>query len=112
MEDNAILSEDDFSDDDSFFDSDDKNKFECMDNDVFLQNICKRHIKFEPFKSTTKNGLTGGKQCSEGLIFSEFIMCGPCLPYFEKLIDDGETAMPHFNFDQKDNPATATEDIF
>ena len=43
LEDDAILSEDDFSDDDSFFDSDDKNIFECMDDDVFLQNICERH---------------------------------------------------------------------
>ena len=33
------------------------------------------------------------------------------MPYFGKLIDVGETAMPHFNFAQKGYPAPATEDI-
>ena len=112
VEDDANLSEDDFSDDDSFFDSDDENKFECMDDDVFLQNICERHDSSESFELTTKNGLTVGKQCSKGLLASEYITSGPCMPYFGKWIDVGETAMPHFNFAQKGSPDTATEVIF
>ena len=112
VEDDANLSEDDFSDDDSFFDSDDENKFECMDDDVVFQNICERHINSKSLELTTKNGLTVGKQCSKGLIASEYITSGPCMPYFDKWIDVGETAMPHFNFAQKGSPDTATEVIF
>ena len=40
LEFDATLSNDDFSDDDSFFDSDDEDKFECMDDDVFLLKYC------------------------------------------------------------------------
>ena len=110
LDDYAILSEHDFSDEDSF-DSDDENKFECIDVDVLNQNICERHINSESFDSTAKNGLTVGKQSSKCFIASEYITPGPCMPYFGKLIDVGETSMPHFNFAQKGNPATATEDI-
>ena len=112
VEDDANLSEDDFSDDDSFFDSDDENKFECMDDDVVFQNICERHINSISLELTTKNGLTVGKQCSKGLIASEYITSGPCMPYFGKWIDVGETAMPHFSVAQKGELATAAENIF
>ena len=79
---------------------------------MFIQNICERNINSESFESTTKNGLTNGKQCSKGLIASEYITSRPCMPYFGKWIDVGETAMPHFNFAHEANPATATEEIF
>ena len=101
VEDDANLNEDDLSDDDSFFDSDDENKFECMDDDVAFENICERHINSESFELTTKNGLRVGKQCPKGLIASEYITSGPFIPYFGKWIDVGETAMPHFNFVKK-----------
>ena len=112
VEDDGNLSEDDFSDDDSFFDSDDENKFECMDDDVVFQNICERHINSKSLELTTKNGLTVGKQCSKGLIASEYITSGPCMPYFGKWIDVGETAMPHFSVAQKGELATVAENIF
>ena len=70
LEDDAILNDDDFfSDDDSFFDSADENKFECMDDDVLIPNICERHITSESFESTTKNGSTFGKQCSNEWLY-------------------------------------------
>ena len=78
LEGDANIGEDDLSDVYSFFDSDDENKFECMDNDVFLQNICERHINSESIDLTTKNGLTVGKQCSKGLRASDYITSGPC----------------------------------
>ena len=112
VEDDANLNEDDLSDDDSFFDSDDENKFECMDDDVAFQNICERHMNSESFQLTTKNGLTVGKQCSKGLIASEYITSGRCMPYFGKWIDVGETAMSLFSFAQNGSPDTATEVIF
>ena len=112
VEDDANLSEDDFSDDDSFFDSDDENKFECMDDDVVFENIFERHINSKSLELTTKNGLKVGKQCSKGLIASEYVTSGPCMPYFGKWIDVGETAMPHFSVAQKGELATAAENIF
>ena len=111
VEDDANLSEDDFSDDDSFFDSDDENKFECMDDDVVFQNIFERHINSKSLELTTKNGLKVGKQCSKGLIASEYVTSGPCMPYFGKWIDVGETAMPRFSVAQKSELAIAAENI-
>ena len=111
LEDHATLSDDDFSDDDSFFDSDDEDRFECMDNDVFLLSFCERQSN--SFASTPKNELRVGKKCSKSLIPHDQIISGLCMPwYFGKWIDAGETAMPHFNFANRDDLATAAENIF
>ena len=42
LKDDLIFSVDDISDDNSFFDSDDENKFDCMDDDVSLPNVPER----------------------------------------------------------------------
>ena len=109
MEDDATLSGDDFSDDDSFIDSDDEDKFECMDDDVFLLNSCGQQSKSKSFASTPKSELTVGKACSKSYsIPHEQIISGPCMPYFGKWIDVRETAMPHFSVARKgDLAATA-----
>ena len=49
---------------------------------------------------------------SKGLIKSEYITTGPCMPYFGKWIDVGETALPHLSVAQKGALAIAAEDIF
>ena len=112
LEFDATLSDDDFSDDDSFFDSDNEDKFECTDDDVFLLKFWERQYNSKSFASTPKNELRAGKTCSKSSIPHEKIMSGPCMPYFGKWIDTGETAMPHFDFAHKDDLATATENIF
>ena len=43
LEDDTTFSDDVFSDDDSCFDSGDKNKFYCMDDDVLLPDIRELH---------------------------------------------------------------------
>ena len=84
LEDIAIFSNNNFSDDDSFFDSDNENKFECMDDDVFLSNIRERHINSDSFEPTTKNKMKVGKHRFNGLITYEYIASGPCMPYYSK----------------------------
>ena len=102
LEDDATFTHDDFSDDDSFFESDDEDKFYCMDDDVFLPNIRGRHSNSDSFVSTPGNELTVGKRCSKSLITLEEITSGPGVPWqFGKWIDIGKTAMPHFKFAQK-----------
>ena len=113
LEDEAIFIHDDFSDDDSFFESDDEDKFYCMDDDVFLPNIRGRHSSSDSFVSIPGNELTFGKRCSKSLITLEEITSGPGVPWhFGKWIDVGETAMPHFNFAQKNNLTTTAEYMF
>ena len=112
LEDDATFIHDDFSDDDSFFESDDEDKFYCMDDDVFLPNIRGRHSSSDFFVSTPGNELRVGKTCSKCLIRHEQITSGPCMPYFGKWIHVGETAMPHFSVAQKTDLATAAENIF
>ena len=112
LEFDATLSDDDCSDDDSFFDSDDEDKFECMDDDVFLLKFWERQSNSNSFASIPNNELRVGKTCSKSLIPHEQIMSGPCMLYFGKWIDAGETAMPHFNFAHRDDLATAEENIF
>ena len=112
LEDDATFIHDDFSDEDSFFESDDEDKFYCMDNDVFLPNIRGRHSSSDSFVSTPGNELTVGKRCSSSLITLEEITSGPGVPWhFGKWIDVGETAMPHFSVAQKGELATAAENI-
>ena len=91
LEFDATSSDDDFSDDDSFFDSDDEDKFECMDDDVFLLDFCERKSKFNCFALTPKNDLTVEKKCSKTLIPHEQIISGPCMPYFGKWINVGNS---------------------
>ena len=111
--DDATFIHDDFSDDDSFFESDDEDKFYCMDDDVFLPNIRGRHSSSHSLASTPGNELTVGKRCSKSLITLEEISSGPGVPWhFGKWIDVGETAMPHFSVAQKGELATAAENIF
>ena len=97
LKDDATLSDDDFSYDASFFSSEDENKFDCMNDDVFLPNI---------------RDLTVEKPCSTGLVTCECVTTGPCMPYLGKWIDVGETAMSHFSVAQNSDLATATENIF
>ena len=112
LEDDAIFIHDDFSDEDSFFESDDEDKFYCMDNDVFLPNIRGRHSSSDSFVSTPGNELTVGKRCSSSLITLEEITSGPGVPWhFGKWIDVGETAMPRFSVAQKGELAIAAENI-
>ena len=112
LEDDATFIHDDFSDEDSFFESDDEDKFYCMDNDVFLPNIRGRHSSSDSFVSTPGNELTVGKRCSSRLITLEEITSGPGVPWhFGKWIDVGETAMPHFSVAQKGELAIAAENI-
>ena len=80
LEDYAIFSDDDFSDDDSFFDSYDEIQFDFMDDDRSLQNIRERHSNSESLESTTKNEFTVGKPRSKGCIACEFITSCPCIP--------------------------------
>ena len=111
--DDAIFIHDDFSDDDSFFESDDEDKVYCMDDDVFLPNIRGQHSSSGSLASTPGNELTVGKRCSKSLITLEEISSGPGVPWhFGKWIDVGETAMPHFSVAQKGELATAAENIF
>ena len=112
LEFDAALSDDDFSNVESFFDSDDEDNFECMDNEVILLNFCERQSNYNSFASIPKNELRVGKTCSKSFIPHEQIISGPCIPYFGKWIDAGETAMPHFNFAHRDDLATAAENIF
>ena len=113
LEDDATFIHDDFSDDDSFFESDDADKFYCMDDDVFLPNIRGRHSSSDSFVPTPGNELTVGMRCSRSLITLEEITSGPGVPWhFGKWIDVGETVMPHFNFAQKNNLTTTAENIF
>ena len=113
LEDEAIFIHDDFSDDDSFFESDDEDKFFCMDDDVFLPNIRGRHSISDSFVSIPGNELTVGKRCSKSWVTLEEITSDPGVPWhFGKWIDVGETAMPHFNFAQKNNLTTTAENIF
>ena len=74
LEDDATLIDEDFSDDDSFFDSDDEDKFECMDDDVFLLNFCERQNNSNTFASIPKNELTVGKTSSKRkiIVFPDF----------------------------------------
>ena len=112
LEDDATFTHDDYSDDDSFFESDDEDKFFCMHDDVFLPNIRGRHCSSDSFVSTPGNELTVGKRCSKSLITLEEITSGPGVPWhFGKWIDVGEKAMPHFNFAQKNNLTTTAENI-
>ena len=102
LEEDATFFHDDFSDDDSFFESDDEDKFYCMGDDVFLPNIRGRHSSSDSFVSIPGNELTVGKRCSNSLITLEEITSGPGVPWhFGKWIDVGETARPQFNFAQK-----------
>ena len=111
--DDATFIHDDFNDDDSFFQSDDEDKFYCMDDDVFLPNIRGRHSSSDSLVSTPGNELTVGKKCSKSLITLEEISSGPGVPWhFGKWIDVGETAMPHFSVAQKGELATAADNIF
>ena len=91
LKDDLTFSDDDICDDNSFFDSDDENKFDCIDDDVSLPNVPERYSNSEPVKPTTKNELTIRKACCKGLIACQYITSGPCVPYFGKLIDVGET---------------------
>ena len=95
LKDDLIFSDDDFSDDNSFFDSDDENKVDCTDDDVSLPNVPERYSNSEPVKPTTKNELTIRKACCKGLIACQYITSGPCVPNFGNLIDVGETCRPH-----------------
>ena len=54
LEDDATFIHEDFSDDDSFFESDDEDKFYCMDDNVFLPNFCGRHSSSDSFVSITR----------------------------------------------------------
>ena len=63
-----MFSDHNFSDNDSFFDSDDENKFDCMDDDVFVPNNLQRHSNPESFEPTTRNELTNGKPRSNNLV--------------------------------------------
>ena len=113
LEDDATFIHDDFSDDDSFFESDDEHKFYCMDDDVFLPNIRGRHSSSDSLASTPGNELTVVKKCSKSLTTLEEITSGPGVPWhFGKWIDVGETAMPHFSVAHRDDLATAAENIF
>ena len=49
MDNDAIFSADDFSDEDCFVDNYDENKFYCMDEDVFYPNFCEWHSDSELF---------------------------------------------------------------
>ena len=61
LEDDATFIHNDFIDDGSFFESDDEDKFYCMDEDVFLPTIRGRHSNSDSFVSTPRNELTVGK---------------------------------------------------
>ena len=77
LEDDAVLSDVVFSDDDSCFDSGDKNKFYCIDDDVLLPNIREWHSTSVFFGHTPKNELTFRKLCSKELITCKYITSGP-----------------------------------
>ena len=82
-----------------------------MDGHVFLLNFCERQSISNSFALIPKNELTAGMTCSKILIPHEQIMSGPCMPYFGKQLDVGETAMAHFSVAQKSDLATTTEDV-
>ena len=83
-----------------------------MDDNVFLPNIHEWHTNFDSFETYIKIEFTVEKPCSEGLIVCEYIKASPCMPYFGKWIDVGETAIPHFNVARKGYLAREAEDIF
>ena len=107
MEDDGLFIDDDFSDEDSFVETDDEDKFYCMDDDVFLPNIRELQSNSDSFELTNKNDLTIGKPCYKGSIACECVTSGPGMPYFGKWIDVGEAAIA-----QKSDLSTAADDIF
>ena len=108
----VTFKDDDFSDDNSFFDSEDENMLDCMDDDVFPPNVPERYSNSEPVKPTTKNELTIRKACCKGLIACQYFTSGHGLPYFGKWIDVEETCMPHLTSAKDFFPVSAAEGTF